>query len=70
MIVFAVYAVVGVYAIVGVLLVALGLGLYLFAVQSRKAYQCNVCGERTSVEHMAAHHCGMCGAPFKEDTKK
>lgn len=46
-------------------LVALGLFLYLRAVESRKHYRCPACGEAQTVELMQASHCSTCGAPLK-----
>ena len=46
--------------------VPLALLFYFLAVKSRKTYSCPSCGEIVTVEHMTAHHCGMCGAPLEE----
>jgi ribosomal protein S27AE len=52
--------------IVLIALIPLAVLFYVLAVQSRRKYYCPSCGEAVTVEHMHAHHCGMCGAPLKE----
>jgi len=49
------------------LIIPLAILLYYLAVRSRKTYRCPQCGETIQVEYLKAEHCGMCGAPLKEE---
>lgn len=46
-------------------LIAVGVILFLRAVDSRKHYTCPECGEKQRVELMEASRCNTCGAPLK-----
>ena len=52
-----------------VLLIALAVVVYLFAVSSRKSYRCPQCGERITTEYLDAKRCGHCGAPLEEEKR-
>ncbi|MCP4711309.1 MAG: hypothetical protein GY869_22035 [Planctomycetes bacterium] len=55
------------YVLIGAVVLTVAVVLYMFAVGSRKSYQCKECGEKLRTEYLDAKRCGMCGAPINRE---